>query len=159
MSAKLSFFISGSFHILLFLFFSTTFFKFPQIEDLKIHLKKGVSQNVTLSFLEEGVGKNSKSFMPKNSNNAGTLQNEIEKFKNEIHFPQGALDQRLESDCSWEVRIKSDGKGEIFKTLHPCKYPIFEVEFNRALRTWKFDLKDGTSLIIPVSFKVYDREF
>ncbi|EMO09570.1 hypothetical protein LEP1GSC137_3101 [Leptospira borgpetersenii str. Noumea 25] len=97
--------------------------------------------------------------MPKNSNNAGTLQNEIEKFKNEIHFPQEALDQRLESDCSWEVRIKSDGKGEIFKTLHPCKYSIFEVEFNRALRTWKFDLKEGTSLIIPVSFKVYDREF
>ncbi|MDI7218462.1 hypothetical protein QMN07_13200 [Leptospira santarosai] len=159
MSSKLSFFISGLLHILLFYFFSTALFKFPQIEDFKIHLKKGVSRSVTLSFLQEGAGKNSKSFMPEKSYNEGTLLKEIEKFKNEIHFPQGALDQRLESDCSWGVRIKSDGKGEIFRTLQPCKYSIFEVEFNRALRTWKFDLKEGTNLIIPVSFKLYDREF
>ncbi|EMY77521.1 hypothetical protein LEP1GSC060_2929 [Leptospira weilii serovar Ranarum str. ICFT] len=159
MSVRLSFFISGCLHLLMFLFFSTTFFRFPQIADLKIHLKKGSVPNVTLNFLQEGSGENSKSLKSENANNEGTLRKEIEKFKNEIHFPQGALDQRLESDCSWEVKIKSDGEGEIFRTLQPCKYSIFEVEFNRALRTWKFDLKEGTNLIIPVSFKVYDREF
>ncbi|WP_016752007.1 LIC_10042 family TonB-like protein [Leptospira kirschneri] len=159
MSIKLSFLISGLIHILLFLFYSITFLKFSKIENLKIHLKKGTTPTVTFSFLQNDSNKNSKSFMSENSNNEGTLRKEIEKFKNEIHFPQGALDQRLESDCSWEVRIKSGGKGEILRTLQPCKYSIFEVEFNRALRTWKFDLQEGTNLIIPVSFKIYDREF
>lgn len=159
MSVKLSFLVSGLIHTLLFLFYSITFLKFSKIENLKIYLKKGTTPTVTLSFLQDGSNKNSKSFMSENSNYEGTLRKEIEKFKNEIHFPQGALDQRLESDCSWEVRIKSDGKGEILRTLQPCKYSIFEVEFNRALRTWKFDLKEGTNLIIPVSFKIYDREF
>ncbi|MCH1911099.1 hypothetical protein L9Z41_00230 [Leptospira noguchii] len=159
MSVRFSFLISGLIHILLFLFYSINFLEFSKIENLKIHLKKGASPTVTLNFLQDGSSENSKSFMSENSNDEGTLRKEIEKFKNEIHFPQGALDQRLESDCSWEVRIKSDGKGEILKTLQPCKYSIFEVEFNRALKTWKFDLKEGTNLIIPVSFKIYDREF
>lgn len=159
MSVRISFLISALLHILIFLFISIPFLNFSRLNDLKILLKKGNVPNVTLSFAQEGSGENLKSFSQENSNAEGTVQREIEIFKNEIHFPQGALDQRLESDCSWEVEIKSGGKGEILRILQPCRYSIFEVEFRRALKTWKFDLKEGTNLIIPVSFKVDEREF
>ncbi|AYV57504.1 hypothetical protein CH370_12680 [Leptospira kmetyi] len=159
MSVRLSFLISGFLHILIFLFVSIPFFDFSQIKDLKIFLKKGNIPNVILNFAPDGSGENSSTTASENANAEGTVEREIQKFKNEIHFPQGALDQRLESDCSWEVGIKSGGKGEILRTIQPCRYSIFEVEFHRALKTWKFDLKEGTNLIIPVSFKVDEREF
>ncbi|MBM9576814.1 hypothetical protein JWG45_06560 [Leptospira sp. 201903070] len=159
MSTKLSFLISGLFHILIltsFLFYNPDS---SVKSDFRIFLKKGSSAHLTFEFSNEGAGKNSKSNKLEDRNDSGTIQREIEKFKNEIHFPQGALEQRLESDCSWEVEIKPGGKAEIFKTLEPCKYSVFEIEFKRALKTWKFNLKEGTNLIIPVSFKVDDKEF
>ncbi|PJZ56367.1 LIC_10042 family TonB-like protein [Leptospira barantonii] len=159
MSVRLSFLISGFLHILIFLFVFIPFFDFSQWKDLKIFLKKGNVPNVILSFAQDGSGENSDPTLSEKANSEGTIEREIEKFKNEIHFPQGALDQRLESDCSWEVRINSGGKGEILRTIQPCRYSIFEVEFHRALKTWKFDLNEGTNLIIPVSFKVDEREF
>ncbi|AOP32442.1 hypothetical protein A0128_00200 [Leptospira tipperaryensis] len=159
MSTKLAFLISGLFHILFFsfyLFYSPDSFS---VSNFKIFLKKGGSLRLTFSFSNPANGRNSESTASENPSASGTLQREIEEFKNEIHFPQGALEQRLESDCSWEVEIKSDGKAEVLKTVQPCRYSIFETEFKRALKTWKFNLKEGTNLIIPVSFKVDDKEF
>lgn len=159
MSTRLSFIISGLFHIFI---FNVVFIYAPDsslTSNFKIFLKKGGAVPLTLSLSSDSNGKNAKSEISENTNDSGTLEREIEEFKNEIHFPQGALEQRLESDCSWEVRIQSDGKAEILKTLQPCKYSVFEIEFKRALRTWKFNLKEGTNLIIPVSFKVDDKEF
>lgn len=86
MSVKLSFLISGLIHTLLFLFYSITFLKFSKIENLKIHLKKGTTPTVTLSFLQDGSNKNSKSFMSENLSNEGTLRKEIEKFKTKFTF-------------------------------------------------------------------------
>ncbi|TGL78510.1 LIC_10042 family TonB-like protein [Leptospira yasudae] len=159
MSVRLSFLISGFFHILIFFLFFIPLFKSESIADLTFFLRKGATPNVALSLSNEGSGEKSETTPSENSSAEGTLQKEIEEFKNEIHFPQGALEQRLESDCSWEVKIKSGGKGEILRTIQPCRYSIFDVEFQRALKTWKFDLKEGTNLIIPVSFKVDEREF
>ncbi|PKA05750.1 hypothetical protein CH375_03485, partial [Leptospira ellisii] len=34
----------------------------------------------------------------------------------------------------------------------------FENEFRRALKTWKFELEEDTNLVIPVSFKIDERE-
>ncbi|RHX92142.1 LIC_10042 family TonB-like protein [Leptospira stimsonii] len=159
MSTKLSFIVSGLFHILIFALILFSNPDSPFISDFKIILKKGGSPPLSLSLSNNSNGRNSKSAHSENSKVSGTFEREIEEFKNEIHFPQGALEQRLESDCSWEVEIKSDGKAEILKTLQPCQYSIFEVEFKRALRTWKFNLEEGAKLIIPVSFKVDDKEF
>lgn len=159
MSTKLSFIVSGLFHILIFAFILFLNPDSPIISNFKIILKKGGGPPLTFNLSNDSNGKNTKSDPSENANDSGTLEREIEEFKNEIHFPQGALEQRLESDCSWEVKIQSDGKAEILKTLQPCKYSVFETEFKRALRTWKFNLKEGTNLIIPVSFKVDDKEF
>ncbi|MBM9499633.1 hypothetical protein JWG44_05140 [Leptospira sp. 201903071] len=159
MSTKLSFLISGLLHILI---FASFLFYSPDsslVSDFEIFLKKGGSPQLVFDLSNEGIGKISKPAEFENPSDSGTLQREIEKFKNEIHFPQEALEQRLESDCSWEVEIKSGGKAEVLKTLQPCRYSVFEIEFKRALRTWKFNLIEGTNLIIPVSFKVDDKEF
>ncbi|XDD50284.1 hypothetical protein AB3N59_00200 [Leptospira sp. WS92.C1] len=159
MSTRLSFLISGLFHILTILCFY--FYSFDSLQEInfRILLKKGTVPNVSINLPKNRSDENLHTSPAENAGAQGTEQKEIEKFKNEIHFPPDALEQRLESDCSWEVRIKSDGNGEILKTLQPCRYSIFETEFRRALKTWKFDLNEGTSLIIPVSFKIDDKEF
>ncbi|MDV6234054.1 energy transducer TonB [Leptospira ellisii] len=158
MDLRFCFLISGLFHILILFAYGFFYGKVTTSADIRIFLKKGTDLNFVLDFNRDGSGKNPESEIKKSSDPQGTLEKEIHRFRNEIHFPQGALEQRLESDCSWEVRIKSDGKGEIIRTVQPCGYSIFENEFRRALKTWKFELEEDTNLVIPVSFKIDERE-
>ncbi|TGK28041.1 hypothetical protein EHQ12_13655 [Leptospira gomenensis] len=158
MDLRFCFLISGLFHVLILIGYGFFFRKAESTTDIRIFLKKGADLNFVLDFNRDGSGKNAESERKSPSDPRGTLEKEIRRFQNEIHFPERALEQRLESDCSWEVRIKSGGKGEILRTIQPCAYSIFENEFRRALKTWKFELEEDTNIIIPVSFKIDERE-
>ena len=82
----------------------------------------------------------------------GNLTQEISRFKNSLHYPEAAIEQGLESECTWQVEVNPEGKAKNIRTLKPCLYNIFEKEFRRSIRTWKFSLQAGTRLTIPVSF-------
>ncbi|MEM7182000.1 MAG: TonB family protein [Spirochaetota bacterium] len=82
----------------------------------------------------------------------GNITQEISRFKNSLQYPETAIEQGLESECTWEVEINPEGKAQNVRTLKPCLYNIFEREFRKSIRTWKFALQPGTRLQIPVSF-------
>lgn len=118
---------------------------------IRFHWSKG--QIPALSFLlpkARGEGE----AVQENHALAGTPEAEIERFKNEIHFPPEALEQRLESDCSWELEIGKNGIARKIKTIRKCKYPLFETHFKKSVSSWKFELPEGKIITIPVSFHI-----
>ncbi|TGK07130.1 TonB-dependent receptor [Leptospira semungkisensis] len=124
-------------------------------EQIRLQLSKG--QVPSLFFRlpqDEGKGLDSS----KLGGLAGTPEAEIERFKNEIHYPPAALEQRLESDCSWEVEIGPEGLARRIKTVKSCKYPVFESHFKKSVSSWKFQLPEGKVIIIPVSFHIESDE-
>ncbi|PJZ50521.1 LIC_10042 family TonB-like protein [Leptospira saintgironsiae] len=157
MDSRVSFFISLSIHAALFL----SYYLFRNLnpenfsEQIKLSLSKGQIPSLHFSLpksLGEGPDVSS------NSGLAGTPEAEIERFKNEIHFPPEALEQRLESDCSWEVVIGPNGAAKKVTTIKPCKYKVFETQFRRSISSWKFQLPEGNIIIIPVSFRIESDE-
>ncbi|PKA17674.1 LIC_10042 family TonB-like protein [Leptospira haakeii] len=157
MGSRVSFFISLSIHTVLFLSYylirslNTQNFS----EQIKLTLSKGQIPSLHFSLPKSlGEGPDASS----NSGLAGTPEAEIERFKNEIHFPPEALEQRLESDCSWEVVIGPNGAARNITTIKPCKYKVFESQFRRSISSWKFQLPEGNIIIIPVSFRIESDE-
>ncbi|MCB1143230.1 MAG: TonB family protein [Leptospiraceae bacterium] len=84
----------------------------------------------------------------------GTIQEEIHSIQNSIHYPPDALEQELESECEWEVIVGSEKKMKDYRILKPCKYKIFEEEFDRVIKTWKFKSPDNAKLKIPIRFRM-----
>lgn len=84
----------------------------------------------------------------------GTLTEEIIKIKNKITYPEEALEEGLESECEWKVRIGGEGKASEVQTVVPCRYRIFDTEFRRVIKDWNFKFPENTILQIPVSFKL-----
>ncbi|TGK38068.1 LIC_10042 family TonB-like protein [Leptospira andrefontaineae] len=157
MGSRVSFFISFSIHVALFLSYYFVRNLSPESfsEQIKLSLSKGQIPSLHFSLPKNsGEGPNTSS----NSGLAGTPEAEIERFKNEIHFPPEALEQRLESDCSWEVVIGSNGAAKNITTIKPCKYKVFETQFRRSVSSWKFQLPEGNIIIIPVSFHIESDE-
>lgn len=157
MGSRVSFFISFLIHIVLIL----SYYLIRNLnaenfsEQIKLSLSKGQIPSLHFSLPKnQGEGPDTSS----NSGLAGTPEAEIERFKNEIHFPPEALEQRLESDCSWEVVIGSNGAARKITTLKPCKYKVFETHFKRSVSSWKFQLPEGNIIIIPVSFRIESDE-
>lgn len=157
MDSRVSFFISLSIHAALFL----SYYLFRNLnpenfsEQIKLNLSKGQIPSLHFSLPKSsGEGPDVSS----NSGLAGTPEAEIERFKNEIHFPPEALEQRLESDCSWEVMIGPNGAAKKVTTIKPCKYKVFETQFRRSISSWKFQLPEGNIIIIPVSFRIESDE-
>ncbi|PJZ71045.1 hypothetical protein CH373_00505 [Leptospira perolatii] len=147
--------VSFLLHILMVISY-LSFYKYcsgRQVDD-SVHLSfqyGGVPQT-RLSFSSQTGKGESKSLS--SSSNAGNPLEEVERFKNEIHYPAEALEQRLESQCKWEVTIGPEGKAAQVKTVEPCRYPIFEKHFRKALSQWQFHLESGTTLLIPISFRI-----
>ncbi|PJZ78042.1 LIC_10042 family TonB-like protein [Leptospira neocaledonica] len=157
MGSRVSFFISLSFHAVLFLSYYLIRNLNPEnfSEQIKLSLSKGQIPSLHFSLPKNpGEGPDISS----NSGLAGTPEAEIERFKNEIHFPPEALEQRLESDCSWEVMIGANGVAKRITTIKPCKYKVFETHFKRSVSSWKFQLPEGNIIIIPVSFRIESDE-
>ncbi|WP_039935774.1 LIC_10042 family TonB-like protein [Leptospira inadai] len=152
MNFRSSIFLSTIVHLLSaggVLFFSHA--SLGDLDSVKLHLSRGSIPNLRFSIpstLGNGLP------VSDQNRNAGTEEFEIEKFKNEIHFPPEALEQRLESDCTWNVEIGREGEARKVTTIRPCRYRIFESQFRKSIYRWKFQLKEGTVLTIPVSFRI-----
>ncbi|WP_039948399.1 LIC_10042 family TonB-like protein [Leptospira fainei] len=152
MNFRSSIFLSTIVHLLLaggFPFFSQA--SLGNLDSVQLHLSRGSIPNLRFS-----IPANLGSGLPVSDQkrDAGTEAFEVEKFKNEIHFPPEALEQRLESDCTWNVEIGRDGEARKVTTIRPCRYQIFETQFRKSVYRWKFQLKEGTVITIPVSFRI-----
>lgn len=129
---------------------------------IKIPLKKGDS-SISSYFLL-----NSKAVAPTNlgktlpnspqnqsgGSEKGAEVEEVQKFQNQLSYPELALEQGLESKCIWRVKIDPNGKAMDVKTIQPCQYPIFEKEFYKSIGKWKFHLPENTLIDIPVNFRI-----
>lgn len=157
MGSRVSFFISFSIHAALFLsyYLIRSLSSENLSEQIRLTLSKGQIPSLHFS-LPKSLGEGPD--ISSNSGLAGTPEAEIERFKNEIHFPPEALEQRLESDCSWEVVIGPNGVAGKVTTIKPCKYKVFETQFRRSVSSWKFQLPEGNIIIIPVSFRIESNE-
>lgn len=152
MNFRSSIFLSTIIHLLLvggFLFFGHA--SLGNLSSVQLHLSKGGIPNLRFS-IPSNLGNGLPASDQKRE--AGTEEFEVQKFKNEMHFPSEALEQRLESDCTWEVEIGRAGEARKVTTIHPCRYQIFESQFRKSIYRWKFQLKEGTILTIPVSFRI-----
>ncbi|TGL61053.1 LIC_10042 family TonB-like protein [Leptospira sarikeiensis] len=152
MDSKYSYILSLFIHcVLYFGYFLIGMAPNTSFEQIRLELSKGQIPNVYFSLPKNsGEGLDSST----SSGLAGTPEAEIERFKNEIHYPAGALEQRLESDCSWELEIGANGQGRNIRTIKPCRYQVFETHFKKAVSSWKFQLPEGKVIIIPISFRV-----
>lgn len=128
-------------------------FKGREENEAMIRLQWNKGQIPNLSFFlpkQKGEGESETA----NQALAGTPEAEIQRFQNEIHFPPEAVEQRLESDCTWELEIGPGGIARKIRTVKPCKYPLFEAHFRKSVSSWKFQLPEGKIIIIPVSFSI-----
>jgi TonB family protein len=129
-----------------------------KISKLVIDLQKGGNPSISFSShknnLSSGEMKKSEKSQPIDS---GTLSREIAKFTNQIQFPEEALEQGLESDCEWKIKITETQTAGNIQILTPCRYQIFEKEFLQSIAKWKFALEPGTEIRIPVRFKIQEK--
>ncbi|TGK03116.1 TonB-dependent receptor [Leptospira langatensis] len=156
MELRTSLFVSFLIHsIFCFLLIFVPLHKEEVSEQIRLQLSKGQIPSLFFHLPQnEGQGQEAS----KLGGLAGTPEAEIERFKNEIHYPPAALEQRLESDCSWELEIGPEGIAKKIRTVKGCKYPIFESHFRRAVSSWKFQLPEGKVILIPVSFRIESDE-
>ncbi|MCB1158957.1 MAG: TonB-dependent receptor [Leptospiraceae bacterium] len=87
----------------------------------------------------------------------GSPEEEVRKIQNRISYPPEALEQGLESDCEWMVKVNDRRMVGELKNLRPCRYKVFEQTFLSVIYTWKFNLPSGTILKIPISFEIEER--
>lgn len=89
------------------------------------------------------------------SRNGGNQKQElVSKFLANLKYPPLALEQKLESKCSWEIVMGENYKISTVKRIQICKYMVFQNFVEDSLKTWKFELNPGEKLLIPVSFEL-----
>lgn len=137
-------------------------------KDLEILIQKGSARN-TFSFYFTSSAKKSNKLKSKQKEEAsetkeateskkvevvGSVEEEILKVKKQISYPPDALEQGLESECEWKVKIGKNKKVETVEAIKPCKHRIFDKEFRKVIQNWEFNLPEGSELKIPVSFVI-----
>jgi outer membrane biosynthesis protein TonB len=152
MNLKISFFFSIVLYNCIFLF---AYAFIPNLEETnQIKIQKGATGLISFVFVNRNEGVNQDLQTEKSLSIEGTLTEEIDKLRNKISYPVQALEDGLESECEWSVVIDKNQKATQVKTIHACKYKIFEEEFQRVIKDWNFTLPENTILQIPVSFKI-----
>lgn len=149
--------LRNSFYVTIFVYLLTIFMilqkeSFQTSE--KIEIDRGSSKVFSLNFSQAEKGVGSVEEIKNNSTSEGSIAEEINQIRNKIVYPPQALEDGLESECEWSVTIDVNQSATNIKTIHPCKYRIFEEEFYRVIHNWKFHLPPETILFIPVSFKI-----
>jgi cytoskeletal protein RodZ len=89
-----------------------------------------------------------------NSDSQGAITEEIKKIQNNIQYPPDALEQELESDCTWEIIVGKNQKMSSMNLIKPCKYKIFEKEFEKVIGNWNFNSPENSILIVPLRFRI-----
>lgn len=152
MNLKNSFYVSIAFYISLLVFIYTVS---PSDSELNpIQIQKGSTGIISFVFSKNLDGMSETPKMENTSSLEGTITEEISKIQNKISYPPLALEDGLESECEWSITIDSHQKASQVKTIRPCKYKIFDDEFQKVIHDWKFSLPENTVLNIPVSFKI-----
>ncbi len=130
------------------------FWNWKKSDRLDIHVKvnRGISislQNISLN----PAGTKGDSQLSKISGDPGAVSNEIERFKNSLTYPEDAVPQELETDCTWKLILEDGAVREII-SIQKCRYGIFDSHFRKSAKEWKFQLAGKQELTVPVSFKI-----
>ncbi len=147
MSFKISFLIS-CFIFSVLLIISKLFF------GIEIILKTKKGNFLNFKFDQNLKGRGNNSLNKELLTEEGKISEEILKIQNKIKYPQYAIEEKLESICSWELKVNQNKKASDIKIVKPCSHYSFEEEFLSVIETWKFDLKEGTKILIPVKFSL-----
>ncbi|MDZ4725211.1 MAG: TonB family protein [Leptospira sp.] len=87
-----------------------------------------------------------------------TDEAEIERFRNSLTYPEIALEQALEDECTFRVTVAENGGVENLTVIAPCRYDVFDAQIRTQLRFWKFLSSKGKNLILPIRFRIHVRE-
>lgn len=106
-----------------------------------------------------GLGENSPSPL-RSDTEMGTHaeEREIDLFRNALTYPELAIEQGLEDDCSFRVTVAENGQAEKLVVIAPCKYNVFDAQIRSQLREWKFNFPKGKDLVLPIRFRIHARE-
>ena len=144
--------------ILLSIFFISPF---GDAEKLKLHLTEGSSISLLdrNEISQKGAGKlhESDSTSPKFEGTTDP-EYEIDAFRNSLSYPELAMEQNLEDDCTFRVTVAENGLVEKLVVVAPCKYNVFDSQIRSQLRTWKFNASKGKDLTLPIRFRIHARE-
>lgn len=149
--------LKNSFYVTIFIYgilLAFPYFKKENSDFEKIEIEKGSAQILSFVFPNTKNGIGSQDNIKTSDNTEGAISEEVNKIRNKILYPPQALEDGLESDCEWSLQIDANQSAKNIKIIQPCKYKIFEEEFQRVIHNWKFNLPENTSLTIPVSFKI-----
>jgi len=130
-------------------------------EKMTIHLTKGSS--VTLFnraiLLQKGLGKTQSTQTDSQTSEGSSVNDrEIDTFRNSLSYPELALEQGLEDDCTFRVTVAENGLVEKLVVIAPCKYNVFDSQIRSQLRVWKFNISRGKDLVLPIRFRIHARE-
>ncbi len=155
MNIILSLFLSIFLHIFI-LFFNNN----PNDNNIQIYLDRGTTVSFRFPKSESQVAKNKiegsgiENSQSSESELIGVKSKDVSDFKNSIQYPADALQQGLESICEWKVLVGLNGSAEKIELVRPCKYKIFEAEFMKVVKNWKFKSPENTWLDIPIIFRI-----
>jgi len=123
---------------------------------INIDMNRGSSSlpQLVMNQSPVGFGPEGSALMTNKQTNPGAIEEEVSRIRNKISYPALALEQGLEAECSWIVKINGEGMAGEISTETPCRFKIFENEFLKVIRDWKFKAPENTVIIIPVSFKI-----
>jgi len=127
---------------------------------IQIFLDRGTTVSFKFTKSESPVSKNKKegsgieNSQSSESELIGVKSKDVSDFKNSIQYPADALQQGLESNCEWKVLVGLNGSAEKIELVRPCKYKIFEAEFMKVVKNWKFKSPESTWLDIPIIFRI-----
>jgi TonB family protein len=160
---QLSFFklwlLSLAIHVMILVVFFVT--ENSEVEKIKFHLTEGSSLSLfSRSYLTRiGIGKQNDEAMPQDTA-VGTKidERDIDMFKNSLTYPELAVEQGLEDDCLFRVTVAENGQVEKLVVIAPCKYNVFDSQIRSQLRMWKFNFSRGKDLVLPIRFRIHDRE-
>jgi len=134
---------------------------FLEKKSTALHLTQGSSVSLYSKefFISEGFGRSKSEISPSETNSGNrSIDDQIEAFKNSISYPELALEQGLEDDCTFRVTVAENGQVEKLVVVAPCKYNVFDSQIRSQLRIWKFNVSKGTDLVIPIRFRIHARE-
>lgn len=132
----------------------------PSPSPMQIYLDRGTSVSFQFPKLERmksvpmGEGLEIKKNQLFDADLAGVKTQDVSDLKNSIQYPPDALHQGLESSCEWRVKVGENGGAEKIELVKPCKYKIFESEFMRVVKNWKFRSPESTWLEVPIIFRI-----
>ncbi len=129
-------------------------------EQIPIHLTDGSPTSLySRSNFANGFPSKSNPSPSDSQSDVGTKteSQEIEAFRNSLSYPELAVEQGLEDDCTFRVSVAENGRVEKLVVTAPCKYNVFDTQIKSQLREWTFFSSKGKELNLPIRFRIHER--